>query len=47
MPMKLTIVVEFPENLSERAQQEVKEVVQELKDTFYLGKIVKAELVKT
>lgn len=44
--MKLTIVVEFPNDLSPRAQQEVKRAVQELKETLYLGNVVKADLVK-
>lgn len=46
MSMKLTIVVEFPNDLSERAQQELKQAVQDLKEAIYLGKVVKAELVK-
>lgn len=45
--MKLTIVVEFPNELSEPAQRDVARAVEELKESLYLGKIVKAELVKT
>jgi len=44
--MRLTIVVEFPNGLSDRAQQDVKQEIQDLKERLYLGTIVKAELVK-
>jgi len=44
-PMRLTIIVEFLDGLSDLAQQDVKQEVHDLKDRLYLGKIVKAELV--
>lgn len=47
-PMTLTIVVEFPNGLSDRAQQLVKEEIHEFKDRLHVGamvKMVKAELV--
>lgn len=44
-PMRLTIVVEFPDGLSDRAQQDVKREVHDFKESLYLGTMVKAELV--
>lgn len=44
--MKLFIEAEFEQELSPRAQQELKIAIQELKTALYLGKVTRAELVK-
>jgi len=45
MAMKLYIEVQFGRVLSEQAQREVKEAVQALKESLYLGRVVRADLV--
>lgn len=44
-PMVLTIVVEFPDGLSEIGQQDMKRAIQSFKEDLYVGKMVKASLV--
>lgn len=46
MAMRLTIEVLFADDLTERAQADVKRAVQDFKESMYLGTVTRANLVK-